>query len=104
MSRIIPKMEEVQLYDCLDDKRYRTLLKAHLSMGCLDEANKLAQDICTKGILANRVMFNELLHARVFASAGARGRPWSMRPSATSGLLDRGRAAASSLVRRCRGG
>ena len=67
-------------------------------MGCLDEAEKLTQEICTIGIRANRVTFNELLHARAFASAGAGGRPWSMIPSAASGLLDRGRAGASSLI------
>ena len=39
------------------------------------------REICTKGIRANWVTFNELLHARAFACAGARGRPWPMSPS-----------------------
>ena len=84
--------------DCLDDVSTKTLLKAHLYMGCLDEAEKLSQEICTIGIRANRVKFSEFLHARAFASAGAGGRPWSMIPSAASGLLDRGRAGDSSLI------
>ena len=66
--------------------------------GCLDDADKLSHDICTRRDTSQQVMFNELLHARAFASAGAGGRPWPMSPSAASGLLDRGRAAVSSLV------
>ena len=70
----------------------RVTIKTHLNMGCLDEVEKLTQETCTKGIRANRVTFNELLHARAFACAGAGGRPWPMSPSAASGLLDRGKS------------
>ena len=94
-------MEKAQQYVCLDVERYNTLLKAHTNMGCLDETEKLTQEIWTKGVRANRVTFNELLHARVFASAGAGGRPGPIKTSAASGLLDRrgvNRAGASSLL------
>ena len=96
-SRVISKSETAQQNDRLDDESYKTLLKTHLNMGCLDEAEKFTQEICTKGIRANGVTFNELLHARAFTCAGAGGRPWPMSPSAASGLLDRGKAEASSL-------
>ena len=75
----------VQQNDCLDDVSTKTLLKAHLCVGCLDDAEQLTQEMYTIGIRANRVTLNELLHARAFASAGAGGRPWSMIPSAASG-------------------
>ena len=59
--------------DCLEVVSYNTLLKAHLNTGCLDEAEKLTQEMCTRGIRAHRVTFNELLHARVLGSVGAAG-------------------------------
>ena len=95
---IISKSEMAQQNDRLDDERYKTLLKSHLNMGCLDEAERLTQERCTKGIRANGLTFNELLHARAFACAGAGGRPWHMSPSAAWRLLDRGKAEASSLL------
>ena len=94
----VSKAEMAQQTDRLDDESYKTLLKAHLRMGCFDEAEELTEGICTKGILANWVTFNELLYARAFACAGAGGCPWPMSPSAASGLLDRGKTAASSLL------
>ena len=59
--------EEMQCVDCLDVVSYNTLLKAHLNAGRLDEAEELAVEMSSRGVRANRVMFNELLHARVLA-------------------------------------
>ena len=68
--RVIPKTEKVQQYDCLDDESYRTLLKAHLSMGCLDEADKLSQEICTTGILSQQ---GDVQRAPAYARLRVRG-------------------------------
>ena len=59
--------EEMQRVDCLDAVSYNTLLEAHLNAGRLDEAEKLAVEMSSRGVRANRVTFNELLHARVLA-------------------------------------
>ena len=69
-----------QQNDRLDDESYKTLLKAHLRMGCLDEAEELTEGICTKGILANRVTFNELLHATRFRVRGCQRPPMAHEP------------------------
>ena len=59
--------EEMQRVDCLDVVSYNTLLMAHLNAGRLDEAEELAVEMCWRGVRANRVTFNELLHACVLA-------------------------------------
>ena len=55
----------MQRVDCLDVVSNNTLLKAHLNAGRLDEAEKLAVEMSSRGVRANSVTFNELLHARV---------------------------------------
>ena len=61
------KMEEMQRVDCLDITSYNTLLNAHLNAGRLDAAPKLTVEMSSRGVRANRVTFNKLRHARVFA-------------------------------------
>jgi len=59
------QFEEMREADCLDVVSYNTLLKAHLNNGQLDDAEKLMQEMCVRGVRPNRVAYNELLHARV---------------------------------------
>ena len=61
------KLEEMQRVDCLDITSYNTLLNAHLNAGRLDAAPKLTLEMSSRGVRANRVTFNKLRHARVFA-------------------------------------
>ena len=61
------KIKEMQRVDCLDIASYNTLFKAHLKASRLDAAPKLTVEMSSKGVRANRVTFNELQHARVFA-------------------------------------
>ena len=61
------KIKEMQRVDCLDIASYNTLLNAHLKAGRLDAAPKLTVEMSSRGVRANRVTFNKLRHARVFA-------------------------------------
>ena len=57
----------MQRVDRLDITSYNTLLNAHLNAGRLDAAPKLIMEMSSRGVRANRVTLNKLLHARFFA-------------------------------------
>ena len=47
-------------------------MKAHLIRGCTDEARDLVKEMKGRGLAANKVTYNELIHAKVM-SKGRRG-------------------------------
>ena len=51
----------------LEHRELQHSAQAHLNAGRLDEAPKLTLEMSSRRVRANRVTFNELLHARVFA-------------------------------------
>ena len=51
----------------LEHRELQHSAQAHLNAGRLDEAPKLTLEMSSRRVRANRVTFNELLYARVFA-------------------------------------
>jgi len=58
---------EMKQLNFIDVVGYNTLLKAFLGKGCTQEAHELVKEMAARGLQANKVTFNELLHARVLA-------------------------------------
>ena len=46
---------------------YNTLLKAHLSRGQTGDARNLVKEMIARGLSANKVTYNELMHAKVMS-------------------------------------
>jgi pentatricopeptide repeat protein len=63
-ERQFAEMKEAGLIDVVG---YNTMLKSHLARGRPDEARALLQEMAARGLQANKVTFNELLHAKVVA-------------------------------------
>lgn len=59
--------EEMKTLELFDVVSYNTAIKAHLLRGCTDDARNLVKDMSMCGLQANKVTFNELLHAMVTA-------------------------------------
>jgi len=72
MGAATKQFEDMKQLGFLDVVGYNTMLKAHLSRGCTEEARCLLQEMAACGVQANKVTFNELLHAKVIAK-DARG-------------------------------
>jgi pentatricopeptide repeat protein len=53
--------------DFVDVVSYNTVLKAYLGLSKIEEAQKLLREMSARGLPANKVTYNELLHARVLA-------------------------------------
>jgi pentatricopeptide repeat protein len=58
------EMKRVNLVDVVS---YNTMLKSHLAQGRTDEAVALVKEMTSCGLQANRVTYNELLHAKVMS-------------------------------------
>jgi len=58
------EMKELNFVDVVG---YNTLLKAYLTQGYTKEAHELVKEMAARGFQANKVTFNELLHAKVLA-------------------------------------
>jgi len=59
--------EEMKQLNYVDVVGYNTLLKAYLGSGCAQEAHELVKEMAARGLQANKVTFNEILHAKVLA-------------------------------------
>lgn len=63
----IAHFEEMKELSFVDVVGYNTILKAHLSRGHTEEARALVKEMASRGLQANKVTYNELLHAKVIA-------------------------------------
>jgi pentatricopeptide repeat protein len=59
--------QEMKTLKFLDVVGYNTLLKSYLAKGFTQEAHALLKEMTAAGLQANKVTFNELLHAKVLA-------------------------------------
>jgi len=59
--------QEMKQLNFVDVVGYNTLLKAYLAKGCTQEAHELVKEMTARGLQANKVTFNEILHAKVLA-------------------------------------
>lgn len=59
--------EEMKQSGLADIVGYNTVLKIFLQRGRSEEARKLVQEMNSRGLQANKVTYNELLHAKVIA-------------------------------------
>jgi len=58
---------EMKSQGFLDVVSFNTMIKALLAQGKVDEARSLVKEMATRGLQANKVTYNQLLHARVLA-------------------------------------
>mmetsp|Transcript_29064 Transcript_29064/g.92682 ORF Transcript_29064/g.92682 Transcript_29064/m.92682 type:complete len:1084 (+) Transcript_29064:133-3384(+) len=63
----IRHFEEMKQLNFVDVVGYNTILKAHLGRGKTEEARTLVKEMAARGLQANKVTYNELLHAKVMA-------------------------------------
>jgi len=61
------QFDEMKRAGVIDVVGYNTMLKFHLARNRPDEARALLQEMAARGLQANKVTFNELLHAKVVA-------------------------------------
>merc|ERR1719271_1419197 len=59
--------QEMKQLNFVDVVGYNTVLKAYLARGCTQEAHNLVKEMAASGLQANKVTYNELLHAKVLA-------------------------------------
>lgn len=59
--------EEMKKIDCVDVVSCNTVLKAYLATGATAKADELICEMDSRGLQANKVTYNELLHAKVVA-------------------------------------
>jgi pentatricopeptide repeat protein len=59
--------QEMKQLNFVDVVGYNTVLKAYLARGCTQEAHDLVKEMTSHGLQANKVTYNELLHAKVLA-------------------------------------
>lgn len=57
--------QEMKQLNYVDVVGYNTLLKAYLGNGCAQEAHELVREMAARGLQANKVTFNEILHSKV---------------------------------------
>mmetsp|Transcript_32231 Transcript_32231/g.70235 ORF Transcript_32231/g.70235 Transcript_32231/m.70235 type:complete len:1074 (+) Transcript_32231:106-3327(+) len=67
MDAAVRHFEEMARLDLLDVVGYNTMLKAYLSRGRSEDARALMKQMSARGLQANKVTYNELLHAKVMA-------------------------------------
>eukprot|EP00928_Gymnodinium_smaydae_P062247 TRINITY_DN46155_c0_g1_i1.p1 TRINITY_DN46155_c0_g1~~TRINITY_DN46155_c0_g1_i1.p1 ORF type:complete len:1115 (+),score=299.63 TRINITY_DN46155_c0_g1_i1:138-3347(+) len=63
----IQHFEDMKRLNFADVVGHNTMLKAHLARGATAEARALVQDMKERGLQANKVTYNELLHSKVVA-------------------------------------
>jgi len=59
--------QEMKKLNYVDVVGYNTILKAYLARGYTQEAHDLVKEMVARGLQANKVTYNELLHAKVLA-------------------------------------
>merc|ERR1719378_464574 len=59
--------QEMKRLNFVDVVGYNTVLKAYLAKGYTQEAHDLVKEMTARGLQANKVTYNELLHAKVLA-------------------------------------
>eukprot|EP00746_Dinoflagellata_sp_MGD_P158203 gnl/MRDRNA2_/MRDRNA2_86416_c0_seq1.p1 gnl/MRDRNA2_/MRDRNA2_86416_c0~~gnl/MRDRNA2_/MRDRNA2_86416_c0_seq1.p1 ORF type:complete len:1075 (+),score=265.47 gnl/MRDRNA2_/MRDRNA2_86416_c0_seq1:152-3376(+) len=67
LSGALEHFETMKKMDFVDVVSYNTVLKAYLGLNKVEEAQGLLREMATRGLPANKVTYNELLHARVLA-------------------------------------
>jgi len=67
MKGALQHFEEMKKLDFVDVVSYNTVLKAYLGLNKIEEAQRLLKEMSARGLPANKVTYNELLHARVLA-------------------------------------
>mmetsp|Transcript_60427 Transcript_60427/g.174342 ORF Transcript_60427/g.174342 Transcript_60427/m.174342 type:complete len:1086 (-) Transcript_60427:65-3322(-) len=67
VERATAHFEEMKQLNLIDIVGYNTMLKMHLSRGHTDQARALVKEMGSRGLQANKVTFNELLHSKVIA-------------------------------------
>jgi len=67
MEGAISHFKEMKRLKSVDVVGYNTVIKAYLARGLTEEAHGLVRDMAGHGLHANKVTYNELLHAKVLA-------------------------------------
>merc|ERR1719310_1652841 len=67
LSGTLEHFETMKTMDFVDVVSYNTVLKAYLGLNKFEEAQGLLREMASRGLPANKVTYNELLHARVLA-------------------------------------
>jgi len=67
INSALKHFEEMKRLCYVDVVGYNTVLKAYLSRGLNEEARALVKEMSARGLQANKVTYNELLHAKVIA-------------------------------------
>lgn len=67
VERAMKHFEEMKQLNYIDVVGYNTMIKAHLARGHTEEARALVKEMASRGLQANKVTYNELLHAKVLA-------------------------------------
>merc|ERR1719265_3011260 len=76
LEHAISHFKEMKDLDLLDVVGYNTVIKAYLARGSIKEAHGLVTEMASRGLHANKVTYNELLHAKVLSSNS--GGLWSL--------------------------
>merc|ERR1719361_2915351 len=67
MEAATSQFEEMKQLGVIDVVAYNILLKGHLALDQTAQARALIQEMSAHGLQANKVTYNELLHAKVLA-------------------------------------
>jgi len=67
LAGALTHFETMKKMDMVDVVSYNTVLKAYLGLNKIEEAQGLLREMAARGLPANKVTYNELLHARVLA-------------------------------------
>lgn len=67
LSGALQHFQQMKKLDFVDVVSYNTVLKAYLGLNKIEEAQALLREMSARGLPANKVTYNELLHARVLA-------------------------------------
>jgi len=67
LAGALEHFEQMKKLDFADIVSYNTVLKAYLGLNKIEEAQNLLREMSARGLPANKVTYNELLHARVLA-------------------------------------
>merc|ERR1719265_2683099 len=65
MDSAFKYFDQMKELDFVDVVSYNTILKSYLSSGKVDAAQKLLEEMSTRGLPANKITYNELLNAKV---------------------------------------
>merc|ERR1719310_1401253 len=67
LAGALEHFEQMKKMDFVDVVSYNTVLKAYLGLNKVEEAQDILREMSARGLPANKVTYNELLHARVLA-------------------------------------